>query len=364
MPGNRDKHDSLYHPTTRSKRKKTKLTREKVGDLMIDCSIKEEGSNVLPNAQKQVCNRVNIIRCIVPACGSNSITCPNMTFIHLPIENNLRKTWLKAIGVSNQLYLPKEINRPQYCCQRHFDLTHDSLNYDKWFSGEEELKLYKGVLPRFNIKLKNEQEILASQDWPCFVPSCSSSVHKCPGKLFIKVPAINEMRARWFEAVGRTDFDSGNYYCCVDHFDMNVDICRKDKTFLIKCDTIPHRNINLKTVVKEIDNYNTTTNNEIKIKMESDYMDLMDEQIMSLKELKDISTSEVVWVSNPTDSNSEDTNLLIDPLNGKDTFNRDVKSKEMYLLSLLPDLKEMSESQIETFKTKIYETIRIVKARK
>lgn len=59
----------------------------------------------------------------------------------------------------------------------------------------------------------------------CFVPSCKNSTVTAPNKVFLHVPAKDEVRRHWFLAVGRLSeyrYMPRIAHCCEDHFNVRT----------------------------------------------------------------------------------------------------------------------------------------------
>ncbi|XP_047534796.1 uncharacterized protein LOC125069367 [Vanessa atalanta] len=86
--------------------------------------------------------------CVVPDCKNTTIRTPNKLFFSIPVGEQTRSEWCRAMGRLQPKHRPLHPNSSRYCCEDHFDLEHDMANYLKWkLVGSSRLCLRKGVLP-------------------------------------------------------------------------------------------------------------------------------------------------------------------------------------------------------------------------
>lgn len=97
--------------------------------------------------------RVEFKRCAVLNCASYSATNQEVDFVFVPRNRYRRKNWLKKMKAP---FLAQKM----YCCDLHFNLEEDCINYREYKqqSGEKKryLKLKGGVLPHKNLPSTTE----------------------------------------------------------------------------------------------------------------------------------------------------------------------------------------------------------------
>ncbi|XP_023024600.1 uncharacterized protein isoform X2 [Leptinotarsa decemlineata] len=94
--------------------------------------------------------------CMVPMCPNTIKSTPDKVFFAVPRDPNIRKQWCKVMRRDNV----SPISR-QHCCEDHFNIKEDTVNYIKYKLMKEQgekvkLLLNKGVMPhKFQCQKRN-----------------------------------------------------------------------------------------------------------------------------------------------------------------------------------------------------------------
>ncbi|VEN55235.1 unnamed protein product [Callosobruchus maculatus] len=83
----------------------------------------------------------------------------------------------------------------------------------------------------------------------CFVPLCTNTTKKTPGKVFFNVPQDENRRNKWFQAAHRDipPKTKTKFFCCEDHFDLKDDMygyiyyTLMGGRAMTKIDVVPHK---------------------------------------------------------------------------------------------------------------------------
>ncbi|XP_047036293.1 uncharacterized protein LOC124642038 [Helicoverpa zea] len=233
------------------------------------------------------CNRQSYKYCFVPQCKNTTIKAPEKHFFNVP-RNNERYMWCEAVGRAKGSISPKSTVS---CCEDHFNLEEDTVNYIKHKimteAGEKVfMRLKRGVLPHIfprnnkstpkkcdesetatsptdgsvevkveeketsstessqslgfrSMRLKNRKAYLAKRR--CSVPQCNArptseiSLHPCPNNAAV--------RNEWAEALRVSYQYVKNMVACSLHFTKLDFMSSKNGERVLKYNAVPSRNL-------------------------------------------------------------------------------------------------------------------------
>ncbi|XP_044745781.1 uncharacterized protein LOC123307502 [Coccinella septempunctata] len=116
--------------------------------------------------------------CFVPTCLNSSKSAPNKCFIFVPRDPTKRKAWFDAVGA-------KLIKSAKYCCEDHFNLKEDSIDFSLYKRTKMTPRIKKGLVPYLFISKPN-RNIFSSQlddsDENTEMSSVDASQDKYPDK--------------------------------------------------------------------------------------------------------------------------------------------------------------------------------------
>ncbi|XP_062558828.1 uncharacterized protein LOC134223657 [Armigeres subalbatus] len=106
--------------------------------------------------------RVFVKRCKVVNCKSSSVSNPGMCFLNVPKNSYRRRAWMTLMNPDSRSKKISSFPRKMYCCERHFDLEEDLVDYEDYQrSGivcKRYLKLKKGVRPHKDLPYRSDRD--------------------------------------------------------------------------------------------------------------------------------------------------------------------------------------------------------------
>lgn len=86
--------------------------------------------------------------CFIPSCENTSQNAPVKIFLHVPRQQYRRIRWFQTAGVTTT-------QTQLFCCEDHFNLAEDCVNWMYFKTVGSKLELKKDVVPHRNLLSSN-----------------------------------------------------------------------------------------------------------------------------------------------------------------------------------------------------------------